>query len=157
MNAETRGSLEHAELTDRIIRVFYDVYNELGPGFLESVYLNAMVIALREVGLKVRQESPIPVRFRGHTVGDFRADLIVNDRVICELKAASTLESAFEAQLLNYLRATEVEVGLLFNFGPEPKLKHLVYRNSRKRSATIRENPRPNVSCCAASANSGSD
>jgi len=91
MNAEQRGSLECADLTEQIIGVFYDVYNELGGGFLESVYANAMAIALREEGLEVEQERPIPVHFRGKVVGDFRADLIVNSQVMCELKAASRL------------------------------------------------------------------
>ena len=101
MNAEQRGLLEHKDLTEQIIGVFYDVYNELGSGFLESVYSNAMAIALRERGLEVRQQAPVLVHFRGVVVGDFRTDLPVNDLVICELKAAATLEPSFEAQLLS--------------------------------------------------------
>lgn len=131
------GTLRHGELTREIIRIFYDVYNELGSGFLESVYGNAMATALRENGLPVEQERPIPVRFRGTVVGDFRADLLVDGRGICELKAATAIEPIFEAQLLNYLRATDVEVGLLLNFGLEPKFKRLVFDNCRKKSAHI--------------------
>ena len=137
--------LEHAELTERIIGVFYEVYNDLGPGFLESVYANAMTITLREAGLDVEQETPIPVYFRNSLVGDFRADIVVNGQVMCELKAASAIGPVFEAQLLNYLRATPIEVGLLFNFGPKPEFKRLVFRNSRKTSAHIRGDPRQNT------------
>jgi len=122
------------ELTGKIIGVFYDVYNELGTGFLESVYLNAMALALVQAGLKVAKESPVTVYFRSEIVGEFRADLIVEQQVICELKAAAGLEPAHEAQLLHYLAATEIEKGLLFNFGPEPQFQRYIYSNSRKRN-----------------------
>jgi len=144
MNAERRGLLAHRKLTERIIGVFYEAYNELGGGFLESVYASAMAIALEQVGLRVEQQSPIPVRFRGVLVGDFRADLLVENCVICELKTASKIEPVFEAQLLNYLKATQIEVGLLLNFGPRPEFKRLVFANSRKTSALIRVDPRLN-------------
>jgi GxxExxY protein len=121
----------------RIIGVFYDVYNELGHGFLESVYENAVAIALRQAGLAALQQAPITVRFRGQTVGYFRADLLVQDAVIVELKAASGIEPAHEAQLLSYLRATEIEVGLLLNFGPKPQFKRLVFANERKSKPQI--------------------
>jgi len=126
--------MKHQEVNERIIGVFYEVYNELGHGFLESVYEQSMAIALSEGGLKVVQQAPINVRFRGHPVGEFRADLLVNDLVIVELKAARAMESAFEAQMMNYLRATNVEVGLLMNFGPNPEFKRFVYDNERKAS-----------------------
>jgi GxxExxY protein len=142
MNTDEHGSLEHGELTEGIIKVFYDVYNELGGGFLESVYVNAMEIALREAGLEVGREMPITVRFRDNVVGDFRADLVVNNQVICELKAASALTPAFSAQVPNYLRATGFEVGLLLNFGPKPEFKRLVFHNARKKSACISVDPR---------------
>jgi GxxExxY protein len=134
--------LKHEEVTEAILGVFYQVYNELGPGFLESVYLNSMAIALAQAGLHVEKEKAIVVRFRNQRVGEFRADLVVNEKVICELKASSALDPVFEAQLLNYLRATEIEVGLLLNFGPEPQPKRLVFDNARKKSVSIRENPR---------------
>ncbi|MGD1102778.1 MAG: GxxExxY protein [Terriglobia bacterium] len=124
--------MKHEEITERIIGVFYEVYNELGHGFLESVYEQSMAIALSEAGLQVVRQAPITVHFRGQVVGDFRADLLVNNQVIVELKAARAIERAFEAQVMNYLRATKVEVGLLMNFGPKPEFKRFIYDNERK-------------------------
>lgn len=136
MNADTRG-LKHKELTETIIGVFYDVYNELGHGFLESVYEKAFEVALTARGLDVRCQIAVPVWFRGHRVGDFTADLLVERSVLLELKAVRTLDSAHEAQLLNYLRATEIEVGLLVNFGIKPEFKRLAFDNSRKKIQKI--------------------
>ena len=130
-NAEERG-LKHRELTEKIIGVFYEVYNEMGHGFLESVYEGAMGVALPQAGLKLERQVPLRVMFRGAVVGDFRADLLVENAVLLELKAAREIEPVHEAQLLNYLRATQIEVGLLFNFGPKPQFKRLVFENSRK-------------------------
>jgi GxxExxY protein len=130
--------LKHSDLTEKIIGVFYDVYNELGHGFLESTYAEALVVALEESGLKTAREVPVPVWFRGRKVGQYYADLIVDGAVLLELKAARTLDSAHEAQLLHYLRATEVEVGLLLNFGLRPQFRRLLFDNDRKK---IRENP----------------
>jgi len=124
---------KHADLTKKIIGVFYDVYNELGFGFLESVYQRAMAMALRQAGLGVECEKSIPVWFRGELVGDFFADLLVEAAVILELKAASDIALAHEAQLLNYLRGTAIEVGLLLNFGPKAQVKRLAFDNQRKR------------------------
>lgn len=129
---EKRG-FKHRELTEKIIGVFYEVYNELGHGFLESVYEEAMLIALIERGLKTAQQIPTPVWFRGRMVGDFKADIFVERAVILELKAGRAIESAQEAQLLNYLRATDIEVGLLLNFGVKPQFKRLAFDNDRKR------------------------
>lgn len=131
------GDLKHSELTDKIIGVFYDVYNELGHGFLESTYAEAMVIALAESGLTAVREVPVPVWFHARKVGQYFADIVVDNAVLLELKAARTLESAHEAQLLHYLRATEIEVGLLMNFGIRPQFRRLLFDNNRKR---IREN-----------------
>jgi GxxExxY protein len=131
MNADTRG-LKHKELTETIIGVFYEVYNELGHGFLESVYEKAFEIALTSKGLNVLRQIQVPVWFRGQKVGDFVADILVNKSVLLELKAARMLDSAHEAQLLNYLRATEIEVGMLFNFGIKPEFRRLVFENTRK-------------------------
>jgi GxxExxY protein len=139
--------LKHAELTEKIIGVFYDVYNELGYGFLESTYAEAMVVALREAGFLAVRELPVPVWFRGKKVGQYFADLMVDDTVLLELKAARTLESAHEAQLLHYLRATEIEVGLLLNFGLRPQFHRLLFDNERKR---IRENPCESVAKASA-------
>ena len=127
---------KHSELTDIIIGVFYEVYNELGFGFLESVYRNSLRIALIAKGLKVEEEVRTPVFFRGNNVGDFKADLIVNGIILIELKTAETLVRAHEAQVLNYLRATSLEIGLLFNFGPKPQVRRLAYDNERKRFRT---------------------
>src|SRR5688572_3477084 len=133
MNADTRG-LKHKELTETIIGVFYDVYNELGHGFLESVYEKAFEVALTAKGVNVCCQIAVPVWFHGHRVGDFTADLLVERSVLLELKAVRTLDSAHEAQLLNYLRATEIEVGLLFNFGIKREFKRLAFDNSRKKT-----------------------
>ena len=130
--------LKHSNLTDKIIGVFYDVYNELGHGFLESTYSEAMALALTESGLANAREVPVPVWFRGRKVGQYFADLVVESNVLLELKATRTLESAHEAQLLHYLRSTEIEVGLLFNFGPRPQFRRLLFDNQRKK---IRGNP----------------
>jgi GxxExxY protein len=125
---------KHDDLTKTIIGVFYDVYNELGSGFLELVYRESMRLALAQTGLKVQAEVPIPVKFRGEVVGVFRADLIVNDAVLVELKACDALVREHESQTLHYLRATEIEVALLMNFGTAPKFKRLVMDNEAKRS-----------------------
>jgi len=123
---------QHQELTHQIIQVFYEVYNELGHGFLESVYEQAMLVALAARGIPVARQYPLPVWFRGRQVGDFRADLLIARVVIVELKACRNLEPIHEAQLLNYLRASDVEVGLLLNFGPKPTIKRLVFANKNK-------------------------
>lgn len=130
--------LKHSAVTDRIIGVFYDVYNELGNGFLESTYAEAMVIALNQSGLRAIREVPVPVWFRGKKIGQYFADMVVDNTVLLELKAARSLESAHEAQLLHYLRATEIEVGLLLNFGLRPQFRRLLFDNDRKK---IRGNP----------------
>jgi GxxExxY protein len=138
MNAE--GALKHSALTEKIIGA--DVYNELGYGFLESVYEEALAIALRQLGLAVERQVAITVWFRGQAVDDFRADLLVEHTVLVELKAARTLDKAHEAQLLHYLRATEIEVGLLLNFGEQPHFRRLLFDNERKK---IRVSPRKSV------------
>jgi GxxExxY protein len=131
--------LKHQELTEGIIGIFYDVYNELGHGFLESVYEQALRIALCEAGVRVERQVPVSVWFRDQQIGDFRADLLADGRVLIELKAVRTIDQAHEKQLLNYLRATEIEVGLLLNFGMKPQFRRLVYENERK---AIRVDPR---------------
>lgn len=108
------------------------MYNELGFGFFESIYEEAMTIALEEEGLHVEQQFPIPVWFRGRSLGNFEADLIVNQSVIIELKAVSQLVDAHVAQLMHYLRATDIGVGLVMNFGHRPEFKRRVFENARK-------------------------
>ena len=128
----TERVLKHQELTAQIIRVFFEVYNELGFGFLESVYAEALASAFRQAGLTVEREMPLEVRFRGRVIGQFRADLMVGGAVLDETKACPSLHPAHNAQVLNYLRATVLEVGLLLNFGPRPGIKRLAFDNSRK-------------------------
>jgi len=129
-----KTDLKHGLITDQILGTFYEVYNELGHGFLESVYHRSLVLALRAKGLKVCSRVAIPVWFRGERVGQFEADLLVEDCVLLELKAARMLDSSHRAQLLNYLRATEIEVGLLLNFGEKPEFKRLIFDNLKKRT-----------------------
>src|SRR4051812_13743964 len=118
---DQRLVLKHEHLTRKIIEVFYQVYNESGYGFLESVYRNSMLIALHEAGLTAVAEHSITVYFRGHVVGTFSADIVVENLIILELKTARSMDPSFEAQTLNYLRATHYEVALLMNFGPKPE------------------------------------
>jgi GxxExxY protein len=131
MNTDAHG-LKHRELTGQIIRVFYEVYDELGHGFLESVYQKCLGISLREAGLMVCSPVAIPVWFRGNQVGNFEGDMLVEKTVLLELKAVRALDRSHQAQLLNYLRATEIEVGLLLNFGVRPEFKRLLFDNARK-------------------------
>lgn len=131
-NSDGKLPLKHRELTEKIIGTFYDVYNELGHGFIESVYEKSLAIALRQQGLEAFQQVAIPVWFRGIQVGDFDADLMIERVVIAELKSARSIDPAHVAQLLNYLKATDIEVGLLLNFGPRPDFKRLLFDNPRK-------------------------
>lgn len=125
MNTD-RSALHSGALTDRILRAFYATYNELGAGFLESVYESALAVALCEEGLLVERQLSMPVFFRGHVVGDFRLDLLVERAVVVEVKAASAVAREHEAQLLNYLKAAGIHAGLLLNFGPRPQFKRMV-------------------------------
>ena len=131
---------KHTDITELIIKAFYTVYNTLGYGFLEKVYGNAMAIELRKLGLKVVLEARIVVYYGGQVVGEYFADLLVAGTVIVELKAVKRLLEAHEAQLLNYLKATPYEVGLLLNFGPKPEIKRKAFDNSRKGSMRWLEN-----------------
>jgi GxxExxY protein len=124
----------HEELTNKIICAFYNVYNTLGHGFLEKVYENALAIELKKLGLSVTQQESIKVHYEGILVGDYFADIVVNGLVILELKAAETLRTEHFAQLTNYLKATDKEVGLLLNFGRKPEFKRIVLGNESKPS-----------------------
>jgi len=130
--------LKHGQLTEKIIGIFYDVYNELGYGFLESVHEESLLIAIKEAGLRVESQVCVPVWFRQHKVGDFKADVLVENTVMLELKSTRVLEPSHEAQLLHYLKSTDVEIGPLLNFGPRPQFRRLLFDNERKK---IRENP----------------
>lgn len=125
--------IKHAELTDRILTAFYAVYRALGYGFLEKVYGAALKLELEKAGLQVVVEQAVPVFYAGRLIGEYFADLVVANLVIIELKAVRVLAPEHEAQLLNYLKATTYEVGMLLNFGPSPQVKRKLYDNIRKR------------------------
>ena len=131
--------MEYEALTGQIIQVYYKVYNELGYGFTESVYHNAMILALTNAGLAVETERPIAVHYDGQVVGTFSVDLVVEGTIMLELKAKESLHPAHEAQLTNYLRATDIEVGLLLNFGKKPEFKRKYFSNANKKGMNIEE------------------
>jgi GxxExxY protein len=124
--------LLHKDLTDIILKTFYEVYNELGYGFLEKVYQNSLLIELRNKGLNVVPQKKIKVFYKGNEVGEYFADLIVEDKVVLELKAVEYIVEEFEHQLLNYLRGTDCEIGLLLNFGKKPEFRRKIFENKRK-------------------------
>jgi GxxExxY protein len=128
------AQLKHRDITDLVLKAFYSVYNELGYGFLEKVYENAKAVEAADLGLTVDQQVPIEVNYKRRRVGHYEADLVVNDLVIVELKAVQALTAAHEAQLLNYLKSTRFEVGLLLNFGPAASFKRKAFDNVRKGS-----------------------
>ena len=131
MNTDSQD-LKYKELTEKIIKIFYDVYNKLGYGFLEKIYENAMMIEFGKEGIPATSQSPIKVLYEKQIIGEYFADILVDDKVIVEIKASKRLALEHEAQLLNYLKATDIEVGLLLNFGPKPELKRKVFDNFRK-------------------------
>jgi GxxExxY protein len=131
MNTDHKD-LKYKELTEKIIKIFYKVYNKLGYGFLEKVYENAMMIEFRKEGIPIASQAPIKVFYENEMIGEYCADILVDNKVIVEIKAAKNLAVENEAQLLNYLKATNVEVGLLLNFGPKPEVKRKVYDDFRK-------------------------
>ncbi len=122
----------HKELSEAILKVYYEVYNELGYGFLEKVYQNAMYLELKAQGFKVEAQKQIQVYYKDELVGDFFADLLINDTIILELKACDNLVKAHYVQTLNYLKATNIEIGLLLNFGEKPEIKRLILRTTEK-------------------------
>lgn len=125
-------NLLHKEITEQILKAYYKVYNTLGFGFLEKVYENALMEELTKMGLEIRQQCPIKVYYDKKIVGDYYADIIVEGKVILELKAAAELKHEHDIQLRNYLKATAIEVGLLLNFGLTPKFKRRVFLNENK-------------------------
>ena len=131
MNADSYD-FKHTELTEKIIKAFYRVYNTLGYGFLEKVYENALLIELTKMNIPAVTQSPIKVFYDGNIVGKYLADVLVDDKVITEVKAINVLLPEYEAQLLNYLKATNIEVGILLNFGPKPEIKRKAFNNFRK-------------------------
>jgi GxxExxY protein len=125
---------KHSDLTEKVLKAYYSVYNVLGYGFSESVYENALAVELTNMGLKVERQKAIQVYYGDQMVGHYIADLLVNDLVILELKAVKKLLDEHDAQLLNYLKATTYEVGLLLNFGSKPEYRRKVFDNNRKGS-----------------------
>ncbi len=128
----------HHQITEKIIKAFYDVYNTLGYGFLEKVYENALIHKLRKMGLDVIQQKPIKVYYDTVLVGEYFADIVVESVVIVEVKAVETFHENHSNQLINYLKATEIEVGLLLNFGEKPQFIRKIFTNDVKK---IRANP----------------
>ena len=126
--------LKYGELTAQIIKAFYEVYNRLGYGFLEKVYENALVVQLQRAGLRAEQQVPLKVYYDGVIVGDYFADVVVEGKVILELKVADCLDAAHKTQLRNYLRATECEIGLVLNFGPEPTFVRQILEKQHRSS-----------------------
>jgi GxxExxY protein len=122
----------HQEITSEVIGCFYKVYSTLGFGFLEKVYENALYHELINQGLFCQKQVPVTVYYQGFAVGDYYADIIVENKIILELKAAETLVEEHELQLINYLKATNIEIGLLLNFGKEPQIKRKIFTNDRK-------------------------
>jgi GxxExxY protein len=131
MNADYQD-FKHKNLTENIISIFYKVYNKLGYGFLEKVYENALMIEFKKESIPAVSQSPIKVFYEGDIIGEYFADILVDNKVIVEIKATKYLVKENEAQLLNYLKATDIEVGLLLNFGPKPEIKRKAFDNSRK-------------------------
>ena len=123
----------HKEVTDKIIDAFYDVYDVLGFGYMERVYQNSLYLELLERGHKVEAQKEIKIYYKGKEVGLYYADLIVDDLIILELKAAESIVEAYEAQLINYLRGTDKEVGYVLNFGPRPEFSRKIFTNDRKK------------------------
>ena len=123
-----------AQLTEVILAAFFTVYKALGFGFLESVYVNALCVELQRRGVKARRQVPVEVTYEGVVVGTYRCDILVEERVLLEVKAAKALSQADERQMLNYLRATRIELGLLLHFGPQPRFRRWILTNDRKAS-----------------------
>ena len=126
------NELLHKELSNKIIKCFYTVYNTLGYGFLEKVYENALMIELSKNGLKAEKQKHIKVFYDKKSVGEYFADIIVEDTIILELKAAKSVVEEHDLQLINYLKATKIEIGLLLNFGKKPEFKRKIFTNDRK-------------------------
>jgi GxxExxY protein len=122
----------HKRESDAILKIYYEVYNTLGYGFLEKVFQNAMCLELKNQGYHVEIHKQIKVYYKGIVVGEYYADLLIDETIILELKACECLMDAHKAQLINYLKATNIEVGLLLNFGEKPEFKRFIYTNNRK-------------------------
>lgn len=131
-NTQTDADFLFKKETDEIIGAFYKVYRSLGYGFLERVYQNALFFELLKRGFTCEAQHPINVYYEDQLVGEYIADIVVNDHIILELKAVNELSSEHESQLLNYLKATHIEIGLLLNLGVRPQIKRKIFRNTNK-------------------------
>ena len=127
-----RGQLLHGHITDQVLGAYFEIYHELGYGFQEVVYANTLAIELGLRGRSVARESPTQIHWKGHPVGTYRIDLLVDACVIVEVKSVDAIVDAHERQLMNYLRATNIEVGMILNFGPTKGHRRLIFSNSRK-------------------------
>lgn len=125
-------NFKHKLITQKILKAYYNVYNSLGFGFLEKVYERALLVELQEVGLNSEPQKQINVYYKNKLVGNYFADIVVEEKVIIELKANEFLSSCHSSQLYNYLKSTEIEVGLILNFGEKPEFKRIVFTNERK-------------------------
>lgn len=143
MMIEKRKKFEgkHSDLTGKILGAFFQLHKEMGYGFSEKVYQATLAILLEELDLVVEQQRPIKIYFHNQLVGEYIADMVVNGVVLLELKAIERLADVHSAQLLNYLKSTEIEVGLLLNFGPQAEFRRKIYDNSRKGSMKWTKNP----------------
>lgn len=128
------NKLLHKEVSEKILKAYYNVYNSLGYGFLERVYQNSMYYELIDLGLDVVAQKQIKVYYKGKIVGEYFADLIVENKIIVELKATSVLIQSHSTQLYNYLKATNIEVGLLLNFGEEAEFERIIITNDKKKN-----------------------
>lgn len=129
---DDKNSMQYRDLSDKIIKAFFNVYNQLGYGFLEKIYERALVLELHELGISAKAQQQLKVFYKTIEVGDYFADVIVNDLIIVEIKAIDSLHDVHKRQLINYLKATNIEVGLLLNFGPKPQIVRQVFSNSEK-------------------------
>jgi GxxExxY protein len=133
----THAHLLHGDVTDRIIAVYHDAHYEFGFGFLENLCQRVMVTSLEAAGLRVTEKPRFEVHFRGQCIGEFFPDIIVNDVVLVEVKSCAALEPRHRAQVINYLRASKIEVGLLLNFGPKREFERIVFTNDRKHRPSL--------------------
>lgn len=133
MSNDRGENVKYEDITEKIIKSFYNVYNTLGYGFLEKVYENAMMIDIRKAGLNCENQIPIKVFYQNEIIGEYFADILVENKIIIELKAIKQLTKQDEVQLLNYLSSTKIEVGLLLNFGEKPEIKRKIFDNKLKK------------------------
>jgi GxxExxY protein len=126
---------KHKDLTERVIKCFYEVYNQLGFGFLEKVYEHALMIELEKNNIPAKNQQSLEVYYKGESVGDYFADIIIDGKIILELKATESIIEEHEYQLINYLKATNIEIGLLLNFGKKPEIRRKIFTNDRKEIA----------------------